>query len=186
MNLWIRIFLYLLTLAWRPSLVLPDDTSKLRFHVLPTDLDISLHMNNGRYLTLMDLGRLDIIFASGLWRIMLRDRLTPIASAIAIRYRRELRLGNRVTLHSKIVAWDDKTVVIQQIFLLEDGQHKGQVAAQALFKGGLYDRRKRTFVPIPTLMDAIGVEAESPEPTAEIAAFLATDTALKQTDRKRH
>ncbi len=176
---------YFVTLPWRRRLRLPEDASELQFRVLPTDLDISLHMNNGRYLTLMDLGRLDILCAGGLWRIMLRDRLTPIASAIVIRYRRELRLFNRVSLHSKLVAWDEKTVVIEQTFLLESGPHQGQVAAQALFKGGLYDRRKRAFAPIRTLMDAIGVDAHSPEPSPEIAAFLATDTAFKQTDRKR-
>ncbi|MGH1417354.1 MAG: thioesterase family protein [Hyphomicrobiaceae bacterium] len=185
MNLWIRIIIYFMTLPWRPRLELPIETSRLRFRVLPTDLDISLHMNNGRYLTLMDLGRLDILFSSGLWRIMLRNRLTPIASAVAIRYRRELRLADRIMLRSKIVAWDDKTVVIEQIFAVEGGPKNGQVAAQALFKGGLYDRRKRAFSPISTLMESIGVEATSPEPTPEIAAFLATDTALKQTERKR-
>ena len=32
------------------------DSSILTFRVWPNDLDINLHMNNGRYLTIMDLG----------------------------------------------------------------------------------------------------------------------------------
>src|SRR5687768_16441057 len=37
------------------------DTSVLRFHVWPGDLDFFGHMNNGRFLTLMDSGRFDIM-----------------------------------------------------------------------------------------------------------------------------
>jgi acyl-CoA thioesterase FadM len=35
--------------------------SVVRFRVWPGDLDFNLHMNNGRYLTLMGLGRLDLM-----------------------------------------------------------------------------------------------------------------------------
>lgn len=180
MNLWLRILWYLATLGRRPRLALPADASRLAFRVLPTDLDTSLHMNNGRYLTLMDLGRLDLMVGSGLWRAILRHRWTPIASAILVRYRRELRLWQRFRLESRIVCWEAATVVIEQVFVIDGGPRDGEIAARALFKGGLYDRGQRRFVEITRLMGEIGVEAASPVPSAEIDAFLHADDQLKQ------
>ena len=36
-----------------------EGVSRCRFCVAPTDLDINLHMNNGRFLQIMDIGRRD-------------------------------------------------------------------------------------------------------------------------------
>ena len=179
MNLWLRLVWLLLTASKRPPLTLPVSTSVLHFRVWPHDLDLSLHMNNGRYLTLMDLGRLDIMLGSGLLRAALRHRWTPIASAITIRYRRELRPFQKFRLETRLINWDKTLVVMEQTFFIAGGSRDGQVAARALFKGGLYDRSSKTFVPIARLMETIGVSAESPAPTPEIEAFLKADAELK-------
>lgn len=180
MNLWLRLLWYALSVRFRPRLSLPDGVSRLVFRVWPTDLDTSLHLNNGRYLTLMDIGRLDIMVASGLWRAVLRHGWTPIASAIKIRFRRELVNFQRFRLETRIVAWDRATVIMEQTFVIEGGDRHGQVAAHALFKGGLYDRRQKKFVEISRLMAEIGVAADSPTLTPEVEAFLAADDELKR------
>jgi acyl-CoA thioesterase FadM len=153
----------------------------LTFRVWPHDLDLSLHLNNGRYLTLMDLGRLDAMVRSGLWREVLRHKWTPIASAITIRFQRELRPFQKFRLDTKLVCWDQSLVVMEQIFVIEGGPRDGQVAARALFKGGLYDRKDRKFVEIARLMVLLGVSETSPPATAEVEAFLHADDQLKQT-----
>jgi acyl-CoA thioesterase FadM len=155
----------------------------LNFRVWPHDLDLSLHMNNGRYLTLMDLGRLDAMVRSGLWREVLRHKWTPIASAITIRFQRELRLFQKFRLDTKLLCWDASLVVMEQIFVIDGGPRDGQVAARALFKGGLYDRKERKFVEIARLMALLGVSETSPPATAEVEAFLHADDQLKQTGR---
>lgn len=180
MNLWFRMLFYTL-MAWRlPRLTLPDDTSRLSFRVWPTDLDTSLHMNNGRYLTLMDLGRLDIMVSSGLWRAVMRNGWTPIASAIKIRFRRELKTFQKFRLETRIVAWDRTNVIMEQTFVIDGGDRDGQIAAQGLFKGGLYDRKQKKFIEISHLMAEIGVAAESPPLTPEVEAFLAADDEMKR------
>ena len=68
MNLWLRVLHLIITSFFRPKLDPVRDVSRLTFRVWPHDLDTSLHMNNGRYWTLMDLGRTDIMIRSGLWR----------------------------------------------------------------------------------------------------------------------
>lgn len=56
MNLWLRLLWLIVTAKARGALVLPEGVSIVTFRVWPHDLDLSVHMNNGRYLTLMDLG----------------------------------------------------------------------------------------------------------------------------------
>ncbi len=180
MNLWLRLIWLLLTASRRPPLTLPDAASVLLFRVWPHDLDLSLHMNNGRYLTLMDLGRLDIMLGSGLWRAVLRHKWTPIASAITIRYRRELRPFQKFRLETRLISWDATLVVMEQTFIVEGGPRDGQTAARALFKGGLYDRSAKAFVPLSRLLGSIGASAESPAPTPEVEAFLKADAELRQ------
>ncbi|MCB1505105.1 MAG: thioesterase family protein [Hyphomicrobiaceae bacterium] len=185
MNLWLRLFWYFITAWRRPTIAMPDGVSQLSFRVLPTDLDTSAHMNNGRYLALMDLGRLDILVSTGLLRAALRHKWTPVATAIKIRFRRELRLFQRFHILTRIVAWDEQTVVMEQQFIMSGGTRDGQLAAQALFKGGLYDRAAKRFVPIATLMRETGQDGESPAPSPEVAAFLKADDEMKRAAQRR-
>jgi len=180
MNLWLRLLWVLTTARFRGAIGIPQGVSRLTFRVWPHDLDPSIHMNNGRYLTLMDLGRVDVMLRSGLWRALLRNRWTPIAGAITIRYRRELRPLQAFHLDTRLLCWDSALVVMEQTFVIAGGPRDGQLAARALFKGGLYDRKTKSFVPTVRLMEEIGASVTSPEPSAEVEAFLHADEKLKQ------
>jgi acyl-CoA thioesterase FadM len=186
MNLWLRLLAYALTCWWRPRITLPVDPAVLRFRVGLLDLDTSLHLNNGRYLALMDIGRVELMVRSGLWRAVIRNGWTPIASGIQIRFRRELRAFERFDLVTRLLWWDDSFIVIEQLFVPVDGKKAGQVAARALFRGGLYDRRARAFVPTSRLMQELGVVATSPPPSNDVAAFLASDGAMLPRTRSTH
>jgi acyl-CoA thioesterase FadM len=181
MNLWFRLAHLLFALLWRPRLDPRRDASLLHFRVLPTDLDPNLHMNNGRYLTIMDLGRLDLVLRSGLWRPMWRNGWAPMAGSVVIRFRRELRLGDRFTLLTRIAAWSDTTGVMEQTFYFA-GAKSRQMAARALIKAGFYDRRSRTFITVKRLIEELGLPPEataSPPVTAEIDAFLKSAALLR-------
>ena len=179
MNLWLRLAWLLLTAWRRPRLAVPEQASVLHFRVWPQDLDPSLHMNNGRYLALMDLGRLDLLLRSGMWRPVRRHGWTPVAGAIAIRFRRELRCWRRFRLETRLLCWDGVAAVMEQQLVHESGAQKGQVAARALFRGGFYDRRAKRFVTTQRVMRELGVTAASPPATPEVIAFLAAEEALR-------
>ncbi len=183
MNLWFRLIWVILTSRSRGRLALPGGKSVLSFRVWPLDLDPSVHMNNGRYLTLMDLGRFDLMLGSGLWREVLRRRWTPIASAVAIRFQRELRPFQKFALETRLLCWTPSIVVMEQRFVIDGGPRDGQVAARALFKGGIYDRKEKKFVEIARLMAVIGVSEVSPPATPEVEAFLQAEDQLKQAGR---
>lgn len=180
MNLWFRLIWLLLTARFRPRLALPAEASKLAFRVWPHDLDTSLHMNNGRYWSLMDLGRTDLVLRSGLWRAVLRHRWLPVVNAGTIRFRREMRLFRRFRLETRILCWSEHWLVMQHRVLTQSRGGDEILAAVALVRAAIYDRNAKDYVPVARLLAEIGVEAESPEPTAEVVAFLASEQVLRE------
>ncbi|WP_295559167.1 thioesterase family protein [uncultured Hyphomicrobium sp.] len=183
MNLWLRLLWLFLTAPFRPRLAAPTDVSVLTLRVLPNDLDLSLHMNNGRYLAVMDLGRLDLLLRSGLGSAVWRNSWTPVANAAIIRFRRELRALDRFRLETRVVAWQEQAVLIEQRFVFAGGERDGQVSARALFKGALYDRKARRYVAVSEMMQEIGASIESPPLPEEFETFLAADRSMREAGR---
>ena len=183
MNLWFRLFWYLVFHSWRRKLDLPEQTSKLNFRVWPLDLDTSVHLNNGRYLTLMDQGRLDLMVGGGLVGAVVSKGWTPITNAIIVRFRRELRLFEKLQVQTRILGWSENEIVLEQLIVSRSGDRKGQVAARALFTGGLYDRKARKFVPVSRMMHEIGVDQDSPQLPEEAKAFFESIERLRDLDR---
>jgi acyl-CoA thioesterase FadM len=180
MNLWLRLLSLLATFGFRPKLNLPFDVSQLSFRVWPHDLDTSLHMNNGRYWTLMDLGRTDLLLRSGLWRAVLKQGWTPVVSAAKIRFRREMTLFKAFMLETRILCWAETWVVMEHRIIRTGRNGQPIVAAVALVRVGLYDRKAKAFVPVERMFQIIDATAQSPEPTPDVAAFLAAEEAMKQ------
>jgi acyl-CoA thioesterase FadM len=179
MNLWFRLIWLLATFRMRPRLEMPGGASLLSFRVWFHDLDTSLHMNNGRYWTLMDLGRTDLVLRSGLWRAILRHRWVPVVNAGTIRFRREMRLFRSFNLETRILCWSENWLVMQHRMLMQ-GRDGGEiVAAVALVRAAIYDRRVRAYVPVERLLAEIGITAQSPAPSPEVAAFLASEEVLR-------
>ena len=56
------------------------DVARTPFRVLPTDLDLLFHMNNGKYLSILDLGRLDLLLRSGLWQALTERGWYPVVA----------------------------------------------------------------------------------------------------------
>jgi acyl-CoA thioesterase FadM len=180
MNLWLRLLWLLVTAHWRGKLVAPLAVSELPFRVWPHDLDTSLHMNNGRYWTLMDLGRTDLMLRMGLWRAVLRHGWTPVVTAGTIRFRRELRLWRALTLRTRILCWSEDWAVIEHRIVSRRDNGEEVTNAVALVRVGLYDRKVRGFVPIQRMMTEMGVTAESPPASDDVVAFLASEEAMKR------
>jgi acyl-CoA thioesterase FadM len=183
MNFWLRLLLQLFHSARSSPLALPDGVSVRSARVWPVDLDVFGHMNNGRYLTHMDLGRADLLLRTGLLHVVRQDRLTPIIGSALIRFRRELGPFQRFDIETRIAGWRDTTAVIQQDFRIRSGPRDGEVAAVALVRAGLYDRQARAFVPVDRLLEKLVVTAQSPPMSKEAEAFLAADGALKRPER---
>ncbi len=154
MNLLLRILLVRIAAFFRKPLKILDP-SILTLWVFPNDLDIYFHMNNGRYLTVMDLGRFDIILRMGFGEICDRNQLAPLVASVAFRYKRSLKLFQRYQLVSRIVCWDDKWIFIKQSFI-----QNGKVAAVGYVKG-LF-RSPKGNVPTAQVLALLGAWEKSP------------------------
>jgi acyl-CoA thioesterase FadM len=170
----------LISAPFRARIPAPFGVSALHFRVWPHDLDTNLHMNNGRYLTIADLGRTDLLLRMGLIKLDLKEGLQPMLSGSAIRYRRELRPFQAFRLESSILCWRGTSFVMQHRFVIKGKDGQDQTAAIALVRGGLYDKKRRLFVGAERLAQAVGYTGESPEITQDIEAFLAVEEGLRR------
>jgi len=123
-----------LTLRLRKPLD-PLGVSVLRFRVWPNDLDVNIHMNNGRFLSIMDLGRFDLSFRTKLGRAMFRNRWQPLVGGITMRYRRSLAPFEAYELHTRLLGWDEKWVFLEQRFLKRGGDLAAEGVVKVLFRG---------------------------------------------------
>ena len=180
MNLWLRLLHLVMAAFIRPRLDPAADVSRLRFRVWPHDLDTSLHMNNGRYWTLMDLGRTDIMIRSGLWRPILKHGWVPVVSAGQIRFRREMRLFQPFPLQTRILPWSEGHVVMEHRLVSQERDGRPILTAIALVRAGLYDRYEKSYVPITRLLQEIGLAMEPPDVAPEVQAFLHAEETLKR------
>ncbi|MBI3132768.1 MAG: thioesterase family protein [Acidobacteria bacterium] len=161
MNLLFRLVWLLLTVKFRSRLGILDDSMR-RFIVWPNDLDLNLHMNNGRYLTVMDLGRFDLTFRTGLGRLLFQRRWRPVVGGVRITYRRSLDPFQRYELHTRLHAWDAKWVYLEQRFI-RNGQVHAEAMVKAIFLG------PAGSVPSDVVGAALGLPAESLNPVPDFS-----------------
>jgi acyl-CoA thioesterase FadM len=154
MNLIFRLLLVIWN-AKRSSALTPIELSEVQFRVMPNDLDIFMHMNNGRYLTLMDLGRVDLMVRGGFFHIARQKGWYPVVVTSTIDYKRALKLFERYTLQTRIASWDDRCFYIEQQFIIGD-----RVAASARVTAMM--RSSKGLVTPQEALASIGYTAPSP------------------------
>jgi acyl-CoA thioesterase FadM len=105
-NLYLRLLLTLLK-ALRAPRIAPGEVVELRLCVLPNDLDLNGHMNNGRYLTMVDLALATVFIRSGFARLCLARRWRPMGGGSIVYFRKALTVFQRFTLRFSVTAWDE-------------------------------------------------------------------------------
>ncbi|HEX4444306.1 MAG TPA: acyl-CoA thioesterase [Galbitalea sp.] len=116
MNLLLRTLLLMMTSRRRPPLDFRE-VGRVRMRVLPNDTDILRHVNNGIYLSLMDLGRFDLMIRSGYWARLRKLGWYPVATNTTMTYRRSLQTWQRYVLETKVIGFDDKAMYVEQRFV---------------------------------------------------------------------
>ncbi len=135
MHLLLRTLLLLFTSSRRSPLSIWDNAS-LPLRVLPTDIDIALHVNNGMYFSLMDLGRFDLMARSGVWKKMRRRGWSPVAAGETIAFRRSLQLWQQYTIETRIIGLDSKAIYFEQRMVVDGEVYaRAYIATRLLSKG---------------------------------------------------
>ena len=140
--------------------ILDEDTLRLR--VLPNDIDINLHMNNARYLSLMDYARTHLLARTRLLEHIIQSRWQPMVGATWVTYRRSLPLFARFTITSRMICWDERWFYIEQTFSGKQG-----LAALGWIKGVL--RNKQGIVDPQSVIESVAPGTLSPPMPEAIA-----------------
>lgn len=135
MSLVFRMLYVLLISFFRPRLPARAIESRLSLRTLPNDLDINLHMNNGRYLTICDLNRVDMFIRTGLARLMVQRGWMPMIAEHTMSYKRPLKLFERFEVTLTLTHWDDKFFYMTHTFTVGE-----RVVAQGTSKAVLRSR----------------------------------------------
>jgi acyl-CoA thioesterase FadM len=153
------------------------DPSVTVMRVHPGDLDLYLHVNNGVYLQMMDVGRSNFIADIDGFRRLGGRKWYPVVAASTVKYRRSLKLWDKFELTTRVLGWDERVVYIEQEFTCRGEQYaKGYVAGRFLGPDG-------ARVPAPDVVALVGdVPATSPELPREVADWAtAVDVAHRVT-----
>jgi acyl-CoA thioesterase FadM len=171
MNLILRLMLVILRARRAPRLG-PLDESVIHARVLPTDLDLNFHLNNGRALTLMDLGRVDLMFRMGVVGELRRRRWNPVIASLTVRFRRSLNLGQRFSIHTRTLCWDERWFYMEQRFT-RDGDEIVRAIVRAAFIGP-----EGRVLP-QQLVDASPWRLESPPMPAGVRRWVEAEEAIR-------
>ncbi|MBX3034652.1 MAG: thioesterase family protein [Bdellovibrionaceae bacterium] len=146
-----------------------------RFRVNPLDLDLNFHMNNGRYLSLMDLGRFDLMAQAGVFLKLFSKKYYPVVMSESIHFRKSLGLGQGFVLRTVIDSWEGKDFYIRQTFLVGN-----EVYAEGFIKGRFKQRGRRGSVPVSEIFAQIGDQRPG-KPLSDLArAQVAVEDLLAQ------
>lgn len=145
---YLRLFKILAQAKFGSSLNI-DEESVLKMRVFQGDIDIYPELNNGRHLTLMDIGRLDLAQRTGLLRTVHEQKWGFAVAGASVRYRYRLRAFKRFRLHTQIIAADDRWFYFHQSTI-----RKGNIHSSALVRAGITNRQG--LVPVTKVLEAWG------------------------------
>ena len=124
-------------------------------------LDTFGHVNNAAYLQILEEARWDLVTGRGYGlEEVHRRQVGPTILEIQLRFRRELRNRQRVTIRSWVESYSGKVGRFCQNIL----DQAGEVCCEAVFTVGLFDLRARKLIPpTPEWLAALGLRAEDLE-----------------------
>jgi acyl-CoA thioesterase FadM len=131
------------------------DEDRVQMRVWPNDIDFNFHLNNSRYLSCMDYGRIHLMAANGILTHALKERWIPLVGSVDITYRRSLDLFATFELRTRTLCWDEKWFYMEQSFHSQAG-----LAAVAWVKG-LF-RSKQGNIPPQSIVEMVSPGTPSP------------------------
>jgi acyl-CoA thioesterase FadM len=110
-----------------------------------------LEMNNGRILTLYDLGRFDLVIRSGLGTVPRKKRWGLVVAGSTVQYRRRIKIFDKVTIRTQIVGLQERWIYLAQSMWV-----KNQPTSSVLLRTGV--TAKGQVVSIEDISKVLGIE----------------------------
>ena len=149
---------------------LPLTGTHVSHHIIwPWDLDGFMELNNGRTLTLYDLGRFGASGRVGLDRLLKENRWGLTVAGSSVRYRRRVTLFQRVEMRTRAIGWDDRFVYLEQSMW----NSLGEGTSHMLIRTGVV--RKGGLVPTTEVLAALNYEGPPPILPEWVKAWIAAE-----------
>ena len=151
---------------------MPFDGTHISNHrCWPWDLDPWMELNNGRTLTLYDLGRVPMFIRTGAIDTLKKKNWRVTVAGVSVRYRRRITAFEKVTIVSKLVGWDDRFFYTVQSIWKKDGECANQVLLRSAIVGA------NGIVAPAELAAAQGLNPKSPEMAEWIMKWIAAENS---------
>lgn len=135
---------------------LPLEGIHVSHHICwPWDLDFWFELNNGRTLTLFDLGRIPLGRRTGLVPALRANGWGLTVAGVSVRYRKRIRVFDRIEMRSRAIGWDDRFFYLEQSMW-----KKGEATTHGLYRAAVTSRDG--IVPPPKVAEAMGHSPVSP------------------------
>ncbi|XP_026545770.1 protein THEM6-like [Notechis scutatus] len=165
-------FAYLYARWLLPRIADPLQEQQYRSWVLPSDLDLLVHMNNARYPREADMARCVYMVRCGIFQAIRALGGRTMLSASCCRFRRSLHLFERFTIQTRIRGWDHRAFFLEQRFV---SARDGFVCAVLLVRQHVTGTTPRTAVE-----QVCRRKVESPALSEEIQHWLRYNEASSQ------
>ena len=86
----------------------------MQFRCRPWDIDIFREMNNGRMITLFDLGRISLVSKCGLLKVLVKKKWGLVVAGSTVMYRKRIRVFDKITMYTRVVGIDEKWFYLEQ------------------------------------------------------------------------
>lgn len=149
------------------------EPTRISLRVWPDDIDANLHVNNGRYFALADLGRITWFVRAGVLSRARRFRALPVISDAVAKFRRELKLLQPFQIETRLLGWEQRCIFLEHRFLVDE-HVSGVVGVRCVFKSG-----RRTIYP-SELLGGLSARNSSPVLPAWLSQFSDSCEALAQ------
>lgn len=147
----------------------PTGTHVSHHYCLPWDIDLWRELNNGRTLTLYDLGRIPLALRVGLGRALWRNRWGLTMAGASVRYRRRIRMFERIEMRSRAIGWDDRFLYLEQSMWNRAGDCAGHVLYRSAVTG------RDGIVPPEKVFAVMGIPMPAPPMPDWVSAWIAAD-----------
>lgn len=154
-----------LTAAFLGSPLAFEEESVLRLRVWLGDIDVFWELNNGRQLTLMDLGRFDFAVRSGFLRVVHREGWGLTVGGASVRFRHRVPPLSRVLLRTRVVGHDDRWFYFDQKI-----EREGRVCSAALVRTAVISGGR--LVPVERVREALGQAGRARELPGWVRAWI--------------
>jgi len=171
MNLYLRLLLVMLR-NMSHTKQHHSHSCKSPFRVLPHDIDVFGHMNNGRYLQIMDVARAEWMLQTGVAGAIRKNRWGPVLGGGFIRFRHSMKLWQSYSVLTRLLGWDKHWFYLEHCFLDQTQRY----VAVGITRAGL--RKNGAWVGAHEVANIVEPGAESPVIPEHVLEWLELEQSM--------